>query len=192
LDILPLMTETRTPGASLEVADPAVLAALYDPVRYRIFRALEAPRTIAELAEAVGRPANRLYYHVRLLVEAGLVRQVGTRSSGRHTERVFGRSADRIRFTGDLGPGEGRGLLGAIAEELDDAIERVQGDSGEGMVSYHVVSLTPARAQEVERRLRALVDEFEPESIEAAGARRYGLLGAFVPLEREDGSDADP
>jgi DNA-binding transcriptional ArsR family regulator len=185
------VSEVQTPSQALQVEDPAVLSVLYDPIRYRIFRALEQPRTIAELAVELERPANRLYYHVKLLVEAGLVREVGTRARARHTERVFGRAAERIRFTGELEPGSGRGLLGAIADELDAAIERVPGDSDEGLVSYHVVSLTPGRARELETRLRALVDEFEGEQAGGAGARRYGLLGALVPLQAKGETGGD-
>lgn len=179
------MDDSRQASDAVEIRDPAVLAVLYDPVRYRIFRALETPRSIAELSEEIGKPANRLYYHVRLLVESGLVRQVGTQTRGRHTERLFARAAQRMRFTGELEPRSGRGLLGAIADELDAAIERVPGNSGEGLVSYHVVSLTPGRARELETRLRALVDEFEGSRDAGEGALRYGLLGAFVPLEVE-------
>lgn len=182
------MSETAPTRAALEVDDPAVLAALYDPVRYRIFRALEVPRTIAELAGELERPANRLYYHVRVLVDAGLVRQVGVRQSGRHTERVFGKAAERVRFTGDLETGSGRGLLRAIAEELDDAIAKPSAGDREGTVSYHVVSLVPERARELEQRLRELVDEYEGDTARGPGTRQYGLLGAFVPLVgRRDG-----
>jgi DNA-binding transcriptional ArsR family regulator len=180
-----------TTTEALEIDDPAVLAVLYDPIRYRIFRALETPRSMAELADEMDRPANRLYYHVRLLVDAGLVRQVGTRASGRHTERIFGRAATRMRFTGELGPGAGQGLLGAIAGELDAAIARIEDENAPGSISYHVVSLTPERAQELETRLRALVDEFEGESVAGTGARRFGLLGAFVPLDEEERADGD-
>lgn len=179
------MSESNNGRDAVEIRDPAVLAVLYNPIRYRIFRALETPRSMAELADEVGRPANRLYYHVRLLVGAGLVRQVGTRASGRHTERLFGRVAARMRFTGELEPGSGRGLLGAIADELDTAIERVPAGWEQGVVSYHVVSLTPERARELETRLRVLVDEFEGSQDSAGGARRYGLLGAFVPFVAE-------
>ncbi len=186
--MIPTVTST---GASLEVDDPAVLAALYDPLRYRIFRALEEPTTIAELAGELGKPANRLYYHVRLLAEAGLVRQVGTRARGRHTERVFGRAAERVRLTGDLTPGAGGGLLGAIAQELDDAIQHAPAEAREGTVSYHVVRLTPERARELERRLSEVVDEFEGEVRKDPGTRRYGLLGAVVPLEATEAGLGD-
>lgn len=177
---------------AVEIDDPAVLAILYDPIRYGIFRALETPRSMAELADVVGRPANRLYYHVRLLVDAGLIRQVGTRASGRHTERIFGRAATRVRFTGELQPGAPQGLLGAIGGELDSALARVGHAAVPGAVSYHVVSLAPERAEELETRLRALVDEFESDRATGRGARRFGLLGALVPLEEEGDANGDP
>jgi DNA-binding transcriptional ArsR family regulator len=186
------VSETTSGPEALEIDDPAVLAVLYDPIRYRVFRALETPRSMAELAAEVGRPANRLYYHVRLLVEAGLVRQVGTRASGRHTERIFGRAARRVRITGELQPGAGQGLLGAIAAELDAALARLEDETSPGAVSYHVVSLASERAQELETRLRALVDEFEGERASGPGARRFGLLGALVPLNEKERADGDP
>jgi DNA-binding transcriptional ArsR family regulator len=169
----------------LRIDDPAVLAALYDPLRYRIFRLLEAPRSVAELADGVGMPANRLYYHVRRLVDAGLVRQVDARANGRHTERIYGRAAERIRFAGDLDVAYEGGFLRGIADELDDGLQRVEGD-GPGSVSYHGVTLTPDRARELEGRLQGLIAEYvelEPEP----GAERYGVLGVVAPRP-EDGT----
>ena len=52
---LPLVHE-----GELSIDDPAVVAALYDPLRYRLFRLLETPRSVAELAAEVDMPANRL------------------------------------------------------------------------------------------------------------------------------------
>jgi DNA-binding transcriptional ArsR family regulator len=167
----------------LRIEDPAVLAALYDPLRYRLFRLLEAPRSVAELAEGVGMPANRLYYHVRRLVDAGLVRQVDARATGRHTERIYGRAAARITFAGDLDVAYEGGLLRGIADELDDGLRRVEGDAP-GNVSYHAVALTDDRARELESRLQALIGEYvdlEPEP----GAERYGVLGVVAPLPGE-------
>ncbi len=177
--------------AELSIDDPAVVAALYDPLRYRLFRLLETPRTVAELAADVEMPADRLYYHVRRLVECGLVRQVDTRAAGRHTERIYGRAAERIRFSGelDLDAGAG-GLVRGIVEELEAGI-RSAGDELASRISYHVVRLTPERAQELEGRLHALISEFEGEVTATEGTYRFGLLGALVPLTDEKGADGD-
>lgn len=170
-------------ASELRIDDPSVLAALYDPLRYRLFRLLESPRSVAELAADVGMPANRLYYHVRRLVECGLVRQVDARASGRHTERIYGRAAAQIRFSGDLEVYTG-GFLRGIADELDTGLQSVVGDSP-GSVSYHTVSLTPERASELEGRLRDLIAEYAEAKPTGQCATRFGVLGVLAPLPPE-------
>jgi DNA-binding transcriptional ArsR family regulator len=181
------MTESE-----LHVDDPAVVAALYDPLRYRLFRLLDTPRSVGEMADEIGVPANRLYYHVRRLVECGLVHQVDTRESGRHTEKVYGRVAERIRFSGelDLDAGAG-GLIRGIADELEEAMRANGDDESPSVLSYHVVSLAPARAAELEERLHALVSEYESEHSSEPDARRYGLMGALIPLAQPTEPDGD-
>ncbi len=170
----------------LRLEDPAVVAALYDPFRYRIYRLLEAPRSVAELGEALGLPANRLYYHVKRLVDCGVVRQVDTRASGRHTERIYGRTAERIRFSGDLDLYEG-GLLRGIADELDEGLrEAAPAEDGPGSVSYHLVTLSPETARELEERLRGVIAEYEDVRETTPDARRYGVLGVLAPVPEED------
>ncbi len=167
-------------ATDLRIEDPAVLAALYDPLRYRLFRLLEEPRSVAELAAEVDMPANRLYYHLRRLVEVGLVRQVDARANGRHTERIYGRAARRITFAGDLEVAYGGGLLRGIADELDAGLQEVR-EGEAGSVSYHGVSMTEERALELEARLRGLIAEYADLDDEPGG-RRFGILGVVAPL----------
>jgi DNA-binding transcriptional ArsR family regulator len=169
--------------SELRLEDPAAVAALYDPLRYRIFRLLASPLTVAELAAEIGVPANRLYYHVKRLADCGLVQQVDARASGRHTERIYGRTAERIRFAGDLELYEG-GLLRGIADELDAWLQSA-GEHDPGSVSYHTPSLAPATARELETRLRDLIAEYADRDERDEGARRYGVLGV-VAMVSED------
>ena len=170
----------------LVISDPAIVKALYDPLRYRIFRLLETPSTVGELATAVDLPADRLYYHVQRLVSCGLVRQVDSRPSGRHIERVYGRAAARIRFAGDLELGDGGGLLRGIADELAPGLRCAADDAAPGQLSYHAVWLTDARARELERRLRELIGEYASSGRRPAAARRFGVLGVLAPLPAPD------
>lgn len=165
----------------LELDDPAVVAALYDPLRYRLFRLLETPRTVAEVAREIGLPANRLYYHVRRLLDCGLVRQVDVRARGRHTERVYGRTAARIRFSGELELG-GETVLRGIADELERGLRLAAGTNEPGLLSYHAVQLTEERAAELEERLRALIAEYESSPSTGDESTRFGLLGVLVRL----------
>lgn len=164
----------------LRIEDPAVLAALYDPLRYRLFRLLETPRSVAELGAEVGMPANRLYYHLRRLVDVGLVRQVDARANGRHTERIYGRAAARFTFAGDLDVAYGGGLLRGIADELDAGLQAVR-EGEAGSVSFHGATLTEERARELEKRLRGLIAEYA-DADDGAEGRRYGVLGVLAPL----------
>ena len=171
------------PADELVIEDPGVVAALFDPLRYRLFRLLETPRTVTELATELGLPANRLYYHVRRLAQSGLVHQVDARPSGRHTERVYARTAARIRFSGELELYDG-GLLRGIADELDDALAHASEDD-RGTLSYHRPRLLPATARELERRLADLIAEYADREEAGEAAERYGVLGVLVPLADE-------
>ena len=164
---------------ALELSDPAAAKALFDPVRHRIFGLLRTPRSVPELAREVGVPANRLYYHVRRLVECGLVQQVDTRPTGRHNERVFERTAERITFSGDLDLA-GQSPLRGIVDELERGLRSVEADDP-ASVSYQVVSVTADRARELEARLRDLIVSYDDRSEDDA-ARPFAVLGVLTPL----------
>lgn len=155
----------------LLVADPRVLETVYDPLRYRLFRLLEEPRTVPELAREVGVPANRLYYHVRRLFESGLIEQVPATGP----ERIY--RAKRIRFSGDVGLPPGGGPLNAIMTELSTG---GFGEDTPGLLSWHVGPLTKRRARELERRLQALIAEYAGDE----RGERYGILGVLARLPR--------
>jgi hypothetical protein len=159
--------------AELVITDPTVLATLYDPLRYRLFRLLEEPRTVPELAVEVDVPANRLYYHVRLLAQKGLIEQVPAIG----TERLY--RARRIRFSGDVAA-PGGGPLAAIMAELSEADFE---EDSPGLVSWHLPRLTPRRAAELERRLQKLISEFADEK-GGKGSERYGLLAVLARLRQ--------
>lgn len=89
-----------------------------DPVRLRIIERLGAGDqwTAKQLARELGVGANGLYYHLRVLEEAGLIKVVGTKATGRMVERVYGKAEDQ-RVTWDMHePLELAIHLGAILE----------------------------------------------------------------------------
>jgi DNA-binding transcriptional ArsR family regulator len=53
--------------------------ALLKPQRIEVLRQLAEPRSCTEVAVELGQTPQRVYYHVKRLVEAGLVRQVAER-----------------------------------------------------------------------------------------------------------------
>jgi DNA-binding transcriptional ArsR family regulator len=67
-------------GETFVVETVAALKALADPVRLRIVLLSEdEPRTVKELAEALELPQTGLYYHVKLLLKAGILRVASKR-----------------------------------------------------------------------------------------------------------------
>src|SRR5256885_2461084 len=52
---------------------------LLKPQRVEVLRQLAEPRTCTEIAAELGQTPQRVYYHVKRLVDAGLVEQVSQR-----------------------------------------------------------------------------------------------------------------
>jgi DNA-binding transcriptional ArsR family regulator len=76
------------------VTAPHQLRAIADPLRGMILDLLlERAATVSELAEAVNRPKSTLAHHVKVLVDAGMLRVVRTRQVRAIEERFYGRTA---------------------------------------------------------------------------------------------------
>src|SRR5919201_5161061 len=89
-----------------EVTTPAQLRAMADPLRGTILDLLlERAATVAELAAAVGRPKSTVAHHVKVLLDAGMLRVVRTRRVRAIDERFYGRTA-RIFYLGVIPPEE--------------------------------------------------------------------------------------
>ncbi len=86
---------TEQPGAGAPRKPwHGVHKALADPLRIRLMEWLaEAPHSARELADCVGLPADRLYYHLAQLEQAGLIEIAEYRQLARgKVERVYARA----------------------------------------------------------------------------------------------------
>ena len=75
------------------VRNAAAIRLLASPVRQEIVDTLEAlggEASVAELAAEVGRAADGLYYHLRLLVRGGLIDELAGDGEGRLEQRQRG------------------------------------------------------------------------------------------------------
>jgi DNA-binding transcriptional ArsR family regulator len=75
------------------VERPAAVALLASPVRQEIVDTLEAlggEAAVAAIAAQLGRPSDALYYHLRLLAEAGLVVELPGDGEGRRYRTTAG------------------------------------------------------------------------------------------------------
>lgn len=145
----------------------AVRRALSDSLRLRIYETLQAgPRTARQLGEALGRNPNRLYYHLRILEEAGLVAESGRDVSGRMVERIL----EAVPFDGDsraLGQGDPAdramffgSLLEATRSELvDSMVDQAEGRPLKLRFTRAIVRTTPDGFARMEAGMEALLAE---------------------------------
>lgn len=104
--------------------------ALFKPQRVEVLRLLAEPRTCTEVAGERSQSTQRVYYHVRKLVEAGLAVRVSGRRVRGIDEGIYRAAAKSYWLSpgliGTLGPRRTRDQLSA--GYLLDLLEDVQSD----------------------------------------------------------------
>ena len=181
------------------IDDPATLKALYDPIRFRIIGLLERPRPVREIAAAMGSEPNRLYYHVKLLEQRGLIRVVEQRVVGNNVERVYGRASNRVRLSADIA-GSPIGQA-AIEQRRSGAVVSFQRViSSEGAPDTEAVrqlldisgDLTRDEAKQLAEAIHTVVRKTfhkqrtkKQRSTTSEDTQRYGLVVGFGPIPTE-------
>ncbi|SDW77087.1 Helix-turn-helix domain-containing protein [Amycolatopsis xylanica] len=104
--------------------------ALLKPQRIEVLRHLAEPRSCTEVAAQLGQTPQRVYYQVKRLLEAGLVRQVAERRVRGITEGIYQAAARSYwlspRLVGRIGLRQTRDQLSL--GYLVDLMEDVQAD----------------------------------------------------------------
>jgi DNA-binding transcriptional ArsR family regulator len=104
--------------------------ALLKPQRLEVLRLLAEPRSCTELAARLDQTPQRVYYHVKRLVDAGLVSQVAQRKVRGIHEGIYQASARSYwlspRLVGRIGAGRARDELSL--GYLLDLMEEVQAE----------------------------------------------------------------
>jgi DNA-binding transcriptional ArsR family regulator len=103
---------------------------LLKPQRVEVLRQLAEPRTCTEVGARLGQSSQRVYYHVKRLVDAGLVTQVSERKVRGIQEGIYQASARSYWMSPGL---VGRLGLRRAQDELSlgyllDLVEEVQAD----------------------------------------------------------------
>jgi len=89
-----------TPLRPRQIDDPKRIRVLASPVRHEIVDTLSAlggTVTVAQLAEHLGRHADGLYYHLKLLTQASLIEEM-TREGGERAFRLAGGGRAPLRL----------------------------------------------------------------------------------------------
>ena len=175
------------------------MRALADPLRFRMVEALVARElSVAGLAQALDTPVTRLYHHVTLLLEAGLIEEADRVKRRGVEERIYRATAREFRMDGSLLDMESetsqsaeslvklsRSVLGGALEELTRGIRQgaVQaGRSGKGLIlEDRALQLSPAGLAELARELTQWLEEFARKHKASRGSRAYRLALAVFP-----------
>lgn len=168
------------------------IRALSDPLRQQILSALiEQPRTTKQVALLLGQPLTKLYRHVEILEQAGLITLVQTVPKRGATEKYFQAVARSFSVAGNsLSPeltGEVEEMFAKAFEDVLKEVrtgvraERRQSQEGvyKGFLAVGEVQLTPERLQEFQERLTCLTEEFGCS--EGDAKPNYKLLIALCP-----------
>src|SRR5688572_13349406 len=82
---------------TVEIDDAGTLELLADHTRVELLERLFEPTSVSATATSRHAPGPRLYHHVRLLEEAGLIRVVRTRRRGAIPEKIYQVTARNLR-----------------------------------------------------------------------------------------------
>jgi DNA-binding transcriptional ArsR family regulator len=161
-----------------------------DPVRLRIIECLAAQgeRTAKQLGEAVGVETNRLYYHLRILEGAELVKIGGAEATRTGAERIY--SAATPYGAGNELPGVDpvervlffSSILDATKSEISDIVfeQARQTDAGEQPLAARMIrGALYGRHEAIDEfasRFAALLDEFNERARTAAADRPSSVL----------------
>jgi DNA-binding transcriptional ArsR family regulator len=186
-----------SPAAELRVSDLDTLRVLADPLRLRILETFghheRQPLTVKEMARSLGEPVTKLYYHVNLMEQHGLVLVASSRLVSGILEKRYLPAAERfevdkgILAAGTLVAHEAmRSVVSSVFQaaqaDIEDAVHAGRArldeaeDEGDGaepvLLSKGLDRLTHAEAVVFRQRLQALFAEFSKHSGAAAGTGR--------------------
>lgn len=190
---------------TLSVTDPRQRKALASPLRQEILGRWTdgVPRTVADIAAGMGRPATAVYYHMHQLEKVGLLIRVGSRPGPKRDEVLFKPVAKEFDLTPI--PGDPEQIADAMAA-LTTANKMALGDlkasfeSGEARFDGPDRSILAFRlharlSAEKKARANALLDELlalfqdEAAAAKAADAEFFSLTVAMAPLRGRDQKD---
>lgn len=161
----------------VEVDSVGKFKALGHPLRQRLLAELTQPMSVRDLARVLDVPPPRLYHHVRLLEAHGFIAEAGSRRVHSNDERLYGRLAGTMRFSGDaVAAPEFRSQLRA---DVADAVNREAAAFVEAVMAWEKGDLADDPPIAVSRRTARLtaaeargLSEQLQDAIEAVLARR--------------------
>jgi DNA-binding transcriptional ArsR family regulator len=173
------------------------LAALTAATRQEVVDVLEQLGTVSvgELAAALGRPADALYFHLRALTRAGLVRRAGYRLRPRGKEALYCTVAPELELHYEPHRASNRRAVSAIVSSMLRLATRdfrrafrhdtvvVGGPRRELWGWRKAGRLSPTGLAEVNRRIKGLA---KAVSAPSKRGRLYAITVVLTPLDHRN------
>jgi DNA-binding transcriptional ArsR family regulator len=177
------------PRDVLFLTDPLQWKALSHPLRLSIVRLLRVKSmTNEELAKEIGVASGKLYFHTKMLLEAGLIKPAGTRQKAAITEKLYRATAMHFQ-TEPSGKGAHQfasidsliDLYKNTAKEYPELIS-----APENLVDYRLLQLKPDQAAELKSKIQDLIEEAVQSSQPHADAVPMALTVLYHRLPAAD------
>ena len=150
------------------------IKALTDPTRMRVMEAIGDGASVTEAAEKLDVPRTRLYHHIKVLEDKGLIQIQSTRKAGAIEEKIYETAAESFKIAPEL-PDEAE-ISDGVDAILAIALDTTRADlhqslvtglttEGEGFrdkvgVGRSLARISQERADELMEELRQLVDKY--------------------------------
>lgn len=199
--------ENLQPDSKFVVTDLETLKIVSNPLRIQIVESmLPEPLTVSQVAERLGVAPSKLYYHVNLLEEHGLIKVVQERVVSNIIEKVYRAVAEELEvdpsllsFSTKEGQDNVRTMLAATIDatredvvrsldagafELEQGVER---HPGRAILHRTKSRIGEDKIAEFKDRLRDLLQEFEAadtegdQSEDSKASAAYALTVVFYP-----------
>ena len=189
------MSDSFSPQDEMIIRDVETMKVVADEQRLQILKAMREPTTVKALAAALGSNNTRLYYHVRMLAQHGLIRVVGINIESGIVEKSYQATARRFLIRNPILAGAELPAASAVAiyrnlfDEARDgfALAFANRDQGEPEPPRHPFAsrksfrLTEAQLTEFHARLDALIKETDRLAQAERGAGEYSRLICWSP-----------
>lgn len=190
---------------AMEIADPAQLAAVENRLRCRVLVTCgPAERSLSDLQRLLATPLSKLHYHVRRLLDAGLLTVSRTQPRAGRPVQFYRAIAERFLVPLDASPAlPGDALAAELRQLLSDELGRggamatlyepgpaegtmlmrlirPEPEPSRGFELWRTLQLAPAQRTALAQELAALFERYgagEP----AVGAEPYLAHAAFAP-----------
>ena len=148
------------------------MEAVISPLRQDILDAFTAigPCSVKQIARQLGKPADSIYYHMRRLLEVGLLKVIGTRETTRRDEFIYDVPAEKLELCYDLGDPDNvdvvlritSSMLRRAQKNFEQAVElesvKPTGPERNFRVMGGMLWLSKEDLREVNRHLNAILD----------------------------------